>query len=106
MMDRANTRTAMFQYTSVDQPVPADDPLGVIEAVVDWQVIREGLAPHLQWDDETPDAGSIPAADQPEIAGAGGQVELAAQPLAEYPLGLDPAPQEVVVGHALGGVVE
>ena len=46
MMGTANTQTAMFQYTSVDQLVPADDPLRAIEAVIDWQVIRQQLAPH------------------------------------------------------------
>jgi transposase len=46
MMGTANTQTAMFQYTSVDQLVPADDPLRAIEAVIDWEVIRERLAPH------------------------------------------------------------
>lgn len=46
MMGTTNTQTAMFQYTSVDQLVPADDPLRAIEAVIDWAVIREKLAPH------------------------------------------------------------
>ena len=46
MMGTANTQTAMFQFTSVDQLVPADDPLRAIEAVIDWQVIREKRAPH------------------------------------------------------------
>src|SRR2546425_3394583 len=46
MMGTANTQTAMFQYTSVEQLVPADDPLRAIEAVIDWQVIRDRLAPH------------------------------------------------------------
>lgn len=46
MMGTANTQTAMFQFTSVEQLVPADDPLRAIEAVIDWQVIREKLAPH------------------------------------------------------------
>jgi transposase len=46
MMGTANTQTAAFQYTSVEQLVPQDDPLRAIEAVIDWQVIREKLAPH------------------------------------------------------------
>ena len=46
MMGTTNSQTAMFQYTSVEQLVPADDPLRAIEAVIDWQVIREQLAPH------------------------------------------------------------
>jgi len=46
MMGTANTQTAMFQFTSVDQLVPADDPLRAIEAVIDWDVIRQRLAPH------------------------------------------------------------
>lgn len=46
MMGTANTQTAMFQFTSVEQLVPADDPLRAIEAAIDWQVIREKLAPH------------------------------------------------------------
>src|SRR5213593_1904899 len=33
-------------YTSLEQLVPADDPLRAIEAVIDWEVIRERLAPH------------------------------------------------------------
>src|SRR6266571_6897983 len=46
MMGTTNTQTAAFQYTSVDQLVPADDPLRAIETVIDWQVIRDRLAPH------------------------------------------------------------
>jgi len=46
MMGTANRQTAMFQYTSVEQLVPVDDPLRAIEAVIDWQVIRDRLAPH------------------------------------------------------------
>lgn len=46
MMGTSNTQTAMFQYTSVEQLVPPDDPLRAIEAVIDWQVIRDRLAPH------------------------------------------------------------
>ena len=46
MMGTAKTQTAMFQYTSVEQLVPPDDPLRAIEAVIDWEVIRERLAPH------------------------------------------------------------
>jgi transposase len=46
MMGTSNTQSAMFQYTSVEQLVPADDPLRAIEAVIDWQVIRDRLAPH------------------------------------------------------------
>lgn len=46
MMGTAKTQTAMFQYTSVEQLVPADDPLRAIEAVIDWDVIRERLATH------------------------------------------------------------
>jgi transposase len=45
-MGTSNTQSAMFQYTSVEQLVPADDPLRAIEAVIDWQVIRDRLAPH------------------------------------------------------------
>ena len=45
MMGTANTQTAMFQHTSVEQLVPANDPLRTIEAVIDWQVIRDQLAP-------------------------------------------------------------
>lgn len=46
MMGTANPQTAMFQYTSVERLVPVDDPLRAIEAVIDWDVIREKLAPH------------------------------------------------------------
>lgn len=46
MMGTSNTQAAMFQYTSVERLVPADDPLRAIEAVIDWQVIRDQLAPH------------------------------------------------------------
>jgi transposase len=45
MMGRTNPQSAMFQYVSVKQLVPADDPLRAIEAVIDWEVIRERLAP-------------------------------------------------------------
>lgn len=45
MMGTSNNQTAMFHYTSVDQLVPADDPLRAIEAVIDWEVIRERMAP-------------------------------------------------------------
>src|SRR5213593_2342330 len=45
MMGTSNTQAAMFHYTSVDQLVPADDPLRAIEAVIDWEVIRERMAP-------------------------------------------------------------
>lgn len=45
MMGTSNTQTAMFHYTCVDQLVPADDPLRAIEAVIDWEVIRERMAP-------------------------------------------------------------
>src|SRR3989454_3971650 len=44
MMGTPNRQTAMFQYTSVDALVPADDPLRAIEAVIDWEIIREQLA--------------------------------------------------------------
>src|SRR5207247_5115704 len=44
MMGTSNTQAAMFHYTSVDQLVPADDPLRAIEAVIDWEVIRERMA--------------------------------------------------------------
>ena len=45
MMGTSNHQTAMFHYTSVDQLVPADDALRAIEAVIDWEVIRERMAP-------------------------------------------------------------
>ncbi|MCC6349514.1 MAG: IS5 family transposase [Candidatus Eisenbacteria bacterium] len=45
MMGTSITLTAMFHYTSVDQLVPADDPLRAIESVIDWEVIRERMAP-------------------------------------------------------------
>ena len=45
MMGTTNTQASMFHYTSVDQLVPADDPLRAIEAVIDWEVIRDKLAP-------------------------------------------------------------
>src|SRR2546426_10267004 len=44
MMGTPNRQTAMFQYTSVDALVPADDPLRAIEAVIDWEIIRDKLA--------------------------------------------------------------
>ena len=44
-MGTTNTRTSRFHYTSVERLVPADDPLRAIEAVIDWEVIREQLAP-------------------------------------------------------------
>lgn len=44
MMGTSNNQTAMFHYTSVDQLVPADDSLRAIEAVIDWEVIRERMA--------------------------------------------------------------
>lgn len=46
MMGTTNTQASMFQYTSLEQLVPADDPLRAIEAVIDWEVIRAKLAPH------------------------------------------------------------
>jgi len=45
MMGTTNTQASMFLYTSVERLVPADDPLRAIEAVIDWEVIREHLAP-------------------------------------------------------------
>jgi transposase len=45
MMGTTNTQTSMFHYASVERLVPADDPLRAIEAVIDWEVIREQLAP-------------------------------------------------------------
>ncbi len=45
MMGTTNTQASMFHYTSVDQLVPPDDPLRAIEAVIDWEVIREKMAP-------------------------------------------------------------
>ena len=45
MMGTTNTQASMFHYTSVDQLVPADDALRAIEAVIDWEIIREKLAP-------------------------------------------------------------
>jgi transposase len=44
-MGPSNNQTPMFHYTSVDQLVPADDPLRAIEAVIDREVIRERMAP-------------------------------------------------------------
>src|SRR5207244_10667986 len=44
MMGTTNTQTALFQYTSVERLVPADDPLRAIEAVIDWDVIRDQMA--------------------------------------------------------------
>lgn len=44
MMGRTDTQSALFHYVSVEQLVPADDPLRAIEAVIDWEVIRERLA--------------------------------------------------------------
>lgn len=46
MMGTTNTQGAMFHYTSIEQLVPADDPLRAIESVIDWDVIRQRLAPH------------------------------------------------------------
>lgn len=46
MMGTTNTQASMFHYTSLEQLVPADDPLRAIEAVIDWEVIRQQLAPH------------------------------------------------------------
>ena len=46
MMGTTNTQASMFHYTSIEQLVPADDPLRAIEAVIDWELIREKLAPH------------------------------------------------------------
>ena len=45
MMGRTDPQSAMFHYVSVEPLVPADDPLRAIEAVIDWEVIRERLAP-------------------------------------------------------------
>jgi len=45
MMGTTNTQASMFHFTSVDQLVPPDDPLRAIEAVIDWEVIREKMAP-------------------------------------------------------------
>ena len=45
MMGTSNNQSAMFHYISVDQLVPADDPLRAIEGVIDWEVIREKMAP-------------------------------------------------------------
>jgi len=45
MMGTTNTQASMFHYTSVDQLVPADDPLRAIEAVIDWEILRARLAP-------------------------------------------------------------
>ena len=45
MMGTTDTQAAMFHYTSVDRLVPSDDPLRAIEAVIDWEVIREKLGP-------------------------------------------------------------
>src|SRR5437867_6643082 len=46
MRGTTKTQASMFQYTSVDQLVPADDPLRAIEAVINWELIREQLVPH------------------------------------------------------------
>lgn len=45
MMGTSNNQTAMFHYTSVDQLVPVDDSLRAIETVIDWEVVRERMAP-------------------------------------------------------------
>jgi transposase len=45
MMGTPDNQTAMFHYMSVDQLIPADDVLRAIEAVIDWEVIRERMAP-------------------------------------------------------------
>jgi transposase len=45
MMGTTDTQASMFHYTSVERLVPVDDPLRAIEAVIDWEVIREQLAP-------------------------------------------------------------
>jgi transposase len=45
MMGTTNTQASMFHYTSVERLVPADDPLRAIEAVIDWEIIRDKLAP-------------------------------------------------------------
>jgi len=45
MMGTTDTQASMFHYTSVDRLVPPDDPLRAIEAVIDWEIIREKLAP-------------------------------------------------------------
>jgi len=45
MMGTTNTQASMFHYTSIEQLVPADDPLRAIEAVIDWEIVREKLAP-------------------------------------------------------------
>lgn len=44
MMGTTNTQASMFHYTSIEQLVPADDPLRAIEAVIDWEIVREKLA--------------------------------------------------------------
>ena len=46
MMGTTHTQTSMFHYTSIEQLVPADDPLRAIEAVIDWDLIRQKLASH------------------------------------------------------------
>jgi len=46
MMGTTKTQASMFHYTSIEQLVPADDPLRAIEAVIDWDEIRQRLAPH------------------------------------------------------------
>lgn len=46
MMGTTNTQASMFHYTSVDRLVPADDPLRAIEAVIDWEIVRDKLAPY------------------------------------------------------------
>jgi transposase len=45
MMGTSNTQASMFHYTSVERLVPADDPLRAIEAVIDWAMVRDKLAP-------------------------------------------------------------
>src|SRR5687768_16086114 len=45
MMGTTNTQSSMFHYTSVEQLVPADDALRAIEAVIDWEIVRDKLAP-------------------------------------------------------------
>ncbi|MCC6349510.1 MAG: hypothetical protein IT347_07965 [Candidatus Eisenbacteria bacterium] len=50
MMGTSNHQRAMFHHTSVDPLVPADDPLRAIESVIDWEVIRERMAPfYSRW---------------------------------------------------------
>ena len=44
-MGATNPQASRFHYTSLQRRVPTDDPLRAIEAVIDWDLIRDKLAP-------------------------------------------------------------